>query len=170
MKSSTKIIIGVVVVALIGAGVYFGNTGLQKGSLTKRVVPCGNTWAKVFEEKIAGDGTSNVVTPLEEDQLLNMINAGCSFKASRQGKLALPEEKGFALKSFECTNVSYLYTNFKSSFMGSFSCSSGEKEDTMGALPSLDLYFAADGKVSSFHPSISKNDMYEYTFKFFAKK
>ena len=33
MKSSTKVIIGVLVVALIGAGVYFGNTKLQKGSL-----------------------------------------------------------------------------------------------------------------------------------------
>lgn len=33
MRNSTKILIGVVVVALVGAGVYFGNTGLQKGSL-----------------------------------------------------------------------------------------------------------------------------------------
>lgn len=33
MKNSTKILIGIVVVALVGAGVYFGNTKLQKGSL-----------------------------------------------------------------------------------------------------------------------------------------
>lgn len=32
MKNPTKILIGVIVVALIGAGIYFGNTKLQKGS------------------------------------------------------------------------------------------------------------------------------------------
>lgn len=39
MKNSTKILIGVVVVVLIGAGVYFGNTKLQKGSFKSLLPP-----------------------------------------------------------------------------------------------------------------------------------
>lgn len=80
MKNSTKILVGVVVVALVGAGVYFGNTKLQKGSFQKInfVKPCKSEPSGIYSNfQKSGYNYSNF------EDLYNYVGEGLNTKKEK---------------------------------------------------------------------------------------
>ncbi|MBI2638428.1 hypothetical protein HYW83_02455 [Candidatus Peregrinibacteria bacterium] len=111
MKNTTKVISGVLIVAVvIVAAVAFGNSELFQGKLTlnpqkiTKVIKadsCNGTWTKVF----ATNGTQNDanVTVGSIDNLFNLAKNGCEFKIVRSKNLDIGEENS----AIECDLLTF---------------------------------------------------------------
>ena len=111
MKNNNALwaVVAVLVIAVVGTAVYFGNTQTQKGSLfaTTSTPTTSSKWTKIFESKSTPAGAVTISQSLFEGDAVTMVASQADFKVVKQYIHYDGPTKVYRVENFVCDHVNY---------------------------------------------------------------